>query len=137
ERLEAGGHFAQPLLAVVDGTAVVGGEQEEANRLGLMAGQQIAKRARALRFADLAVSLGLLVVGGAGVAAADLAHFARGLHQAVVQPVFDEGLAVGALALRQLVFMVREDEIEAAAVNVKGFAEVMLSHRRSRLVLAW
>ena len=48
-----------------------------------------------------------------------------------VQPVAREGLAGGALALRDLVLVVREDVVDAAAVDVEGLAEVAHAHRRA------
>ena len=54
---------------------------------------------------------------------ADFARLAGRLHQAVVQPIFGLRLAVAAFALGDFVFMVREDEIEPAAVDVERFAQ--------------
>src|SRR3954463_3109889 len=50
----------------------------------------------------------------------------------VVHPKIDEAsAAMRALALRQLVFMVREDQIDSAAVDVETLAEMRLAHRRA------
>ena len=51
--------------------------------------------------------------------------------QAVVQPVFRQRLAVGRFGLGQLIFMMGEHEVHAAAVDIEGFAEVFLAHRRA------
>ena len=48
-----------------------------------------------------------------------------------MEPVARKGLAVGALALGDFVFVVREDEVRAAAVDVKGFSQVVAAHRRA------
>src|SRR5439155_26445242 len=48
-----------------------------------------------------------------------------------VHPVADEGLAGPALALRDLVLVVGEDEVLPAAVEVEGLAEVLHAHGRA------
>ncbi len=45
-----------------------------------------------------------------------------------MHPVLGQGLIIGGLGLGQFIFMVGEDEIGAAAVNVKGVAEIILTH---------
>ena len=47
---------------------------------------------------------------------------------AVVHPVVGEGLAVGSFALCDLVFVVGEDQILTAAVEVKGLAQIVAGH---------
>src|SRR5205085_7089678 len=50
----------------------------------------------------------------------------------VVHPDPREGMArMRALALRNLVLVVRENEIEPAAMDVEGLAELGLAHRRA------
>ena len=54
------------------------------------------------------------------------------LKKAVVHPVIrHRGRAMCATRLRDLVFMVREDQIEAAAVNVEDVTEIGGTHRRA------
>ena len=53
----------------------------------------------------------------------------RTAQKAVVGPVGDHRLVVAAFALGDFVFVVREDEVEAAAVDVERFAEQLLAHR--------
>src|SRR6185437_8536802 len=51
---------------------------------------------------------------------------------AVMQPITREWLAaMRAGALRNLVFVMREDQIEPAAVNVECLPEMRLAHRRA------
>ena len=54
-------------------------------------------------------------------------------HQiAVVHKHLGHDFAVmGAPALRDLVFMVREDQVLAAAMDIKGFAQILLAHGRA------
>ena len=62
-----------------------------------------------------------------------LGHLAAfDLQEAVVHPVIghDAG-AMRAARLGDLVFMMREDQVEPAAVNVEHLAEVMLAHHRA------
>ena len=94
--------------------------------------EQLAEGAGALRLADLAGLLGVEVaVAGPGVPAADLAHLVGGLHQAVVQPILGHRLAVAAFALGDLVFVVGEDQVQAAAVDVEGAAQQAAAHGRA------
>ncbi len=56
----------------------------------------------------------------------------RSGEEAVMHPDIDEGPpAMGADALGDLVLVVREDEIEPAAMDVEGLAEMRLAHRRA------
>ena len=49
--------------------------------------------------------------------------------ETIVDPVIGHGLAaMGANGLRDLVFMVREDQVDTATVNVKGFAQMLRRH---------
>ena len=50
------------------------------------------------------------------------------IDEAVVHPVAGKGAAVGALALRDLVLVVREDQILTAAVQVDGLAQMGAAH---------
>ena len=45
-----------------------------------------------------------------------------------MNPIAHKGLSRGALALRDLVFVMRENQVHAAAMNVKGFAQVLHAH---------
>ncbi|MPN46354.1 hypothetical protein SDC9_193940 [bioreactor metagenome] len=47
---------------------------------------------------------------------------------AVVHPVFCERLSRGALRLGDLVFVVGEDQVHAAAMDIEGFAQVFHAH---------
>ena len=54
------------------------------------------------------------------------------LQEAVVHPVARHLVgAMGAAGLRDLVFMVREDEVEATAMDIEGLAQMMLRHDRA------
>ncbi len=48
-----------------------------------------------------------------------------------VEPVANKLFSGCAFALRDLVFVVREDEVVAAAVDLKADAELLLGHRRA------
>ena len=48
-----------------------------------------------------------------------------------VEPIFREMATARAFTLGDLVFVVREDEIDSAGVKVEGIAEVFLNHRRA------
>src|SRR5258705_8689355 len=48
-----------------------------------------------------------------------------------VDPVADKLLARGAFALRNLVFVMRKDQIDAAGMNVEGLSQVLHRHRRA------
>src|SRR5690606_34103582 len=98
----------EPLGREVDRRPVMGGEEEVADRLAVVAAEEFADGD------EVAEALGHLL----------------GLdrHEAVVHPVTGEGSAVGGLALRDLVFVVREDEVLAAAMDVEGLAQVAGAH---------
>ena len=88
-------------LGEIEGLAVVGLEQHQADRLARPVAQQIPHRV------DVAEGLGHLLALDDEVA--------------VVHPVARERRAVvGADALRAFVLVVREDEVLAAAVDVEG-----------------
>ena len=53
------------------------------------------------------------------------------VQEAVVHPVLTNGAAAGAFALRDLVLVVRELQVHAAAVDVEGLAEQRAAHRRA------
>ena len=55
----------------------------------------------------------------------------RGLHQAVVHPVLGQRLAVAAFALGDFVFVMREDQVEPAAVDVERLAQHAAAHGRA------
>src|SRR5436853_5323654 len=48
-----------------------------------------------------------------------------------VQPVADELLAGSAFALRDFVFVMRKNQIDAASVKIERFAQVFHRHRRA------
>ncbi len=48
-----------------------------------------------------------------------------------MQPVARELLVVGGLRLRDLVFVMREHQVDSTGVDVESFAEVALAHRRA------
>src|SRR2546421_9254248 len=48
-----------------------------------------------------------------------------------VQPIADERLVGGGLALRDLVFVVRKDVVDTAGVDVETFAQVLHANRRA------
>ena len=54
-----------------------------------------------------------------------------------MQPGANEALPCGRLRLRDLIFVVREDEINAAGVQVAAFAELTHAHRRALQVPPW
>ena len=54
-----------------------------------------------------------------------------------VQPGANEALPCGRLRLRDLIFVMWEDEINAAGVQVKAFAEITHAHRRALQVPTW
>ena len=107
----------------------MGREDEEADRLAGELLEHLAERGGALRLADLAHLLGRQIAfGGPGVAAAHLAHLAGGLHQAVMQPILGHRLAVAAFALGDFVFVVREHQVQPAAVDVERLAQQLAAH---------
>ena len=79
----------------------------------------------------------VVAVDGGGLAhgeevAERLAHLlVVDVDKAVVQPVVDELAAVGGLGLGDLVLVVREGEVAAAAVDVDRLAEVAVGHGRA------
>ncbi len=98
-------------VGVVERAAVVRAQHEQAQALAVGGGQHVAQReevAQRLRH--------LLVVD---------------VEEAVVHPQPGKGLAVGALALRDLVVVVRKLQVQAAAVDVEALAEQCAAHRRA------
>ena len=95
----------------------MGAEQGVAEELGAVISDQLFGGDEG---EDLAALLGL------AVGAADLLGIEAG--EAVVKPVSGEGLAGGALGLGEFVLVVGEHEVEAAAVDVEGVAEVFGAH---------
>src|SRR6478672_7890022 len=94
----------------VERAAVMGAEDQQPHgfaadlRCGVVHGPDVAERLRHLLGAEV--------------------------HHAVVQPVAGQRPALGTFTLGDLVLVVREDEIVAAAVNVERLAEVLAGHRR-------
>ena len=101
--------ISEMLVRVVERAAVVGAQNEEAHHLGcellqhLAHGEEVAEGLRHLLVVD-----------------AD---------EPVVHPVVHEGVVVRALGLGDLVLVVRELQILAAAVDVEVLAEQFLAHR--------
>ena len=62
-----------------------------------------------------------------------LAHLLAGdVEEAVVHPVLrHDAVAEGATALRDLVLVVREDQVEAAGMDVESLAQMLRAHRRA------
>ena len=112
QTFEAARHFFQPFIAEVQGAAVVVGNEEEAQGIGAVVFQDVLDQEE--------------VVQG-------LAHLFRiDGDEAVVEPVFDHGFLAGeGFGLGDFVFMVREDEVAAAAVEIEGIAEVFIAHSRT------
>ena len=98
------------VVGKVDGRTVVGGQQVAADHVPGELGQDIPQQE------EIAQGLGhLLLVHG---------------DEAVVHPVFGEVVA-GGLGLGQLVLMVGEDQVRAAAVDVESRAQVFAGHGRA------
>src|SRR6185369_10418655 len=103
--------FAQTLLVELDRTPVMRREQIEADLLGTKLLEHVLDQEEALL---------------------RLRHLlAAERHHAVVQPEVDERLAGRRLGLRDLVLVVREDEILSAAVQVERLAEILHGHGRA------
>ena len=102
QALERGLGLHEDLAGVVERAAVVAHEHEHADAVitvdggGLAHGEEVAERLAHLLVVDV--------------------------DKAVVQPVVDEFAAVGGLGLRDLVLVVREGEVAAAAVDVDRLA---------------
>jgi hypothetical protein len=99
---------------IIDRAAVVAGDEEEPQhfRIAHVAGLQHVADAE-----EVAQRFGHLLV----------VH----VDEAVVHPVFREAVAAGRAGLRDLVFMVREFQVRAAAVNVEARAEDVVGHGRA------
>ena len=103
--------FAHQLVAEIQGLAVMGRKQRQAQRLAAMRLQQFVDGL------DVAAGLGHLLA----------AH----IKIAVVHPVTHKGLAVGAFALGDLVFMVGKHQVLAATVNIDRRPQTFLDHARA------
>src|SRR5205814_1481546 len=113
EAVELALGFRQPLAGDVERLAVMGREQGQPDRFAAMAlVEQLAHRE---------------------VVAGRFRHLlAIDLDEAVMQPVTRQRrAAMGRAALRDLVLVVREDQVDAAAMDVEGLAEQGLAHRRA------
>ncbi len=103
--------FVKILIREVDGGTVVGGEDEEAQHFGVVSLENVAN--------------GEEVAEG-------LAHLLMiDIDKAVVQPVLDKGFAGRPFALGDFIFMMGEDQVFTAAVDVESLAEVLYAHRRT------
>ncbi len=111
EPLERPGAVDHPLLGPLQRAPVVCAEQEEAEHGRIVPRDEVANRQRV---------------------AQRLRHLlAAQVHHAVVQPVAREGLAGDALGLGDLAFVMREDEVLAAAVDVERLTEIADGHGRA------
>ena len=109
----------QGFVAEIDGRAIVGLQDEEADghgRVGLAEQRMVAREE--LRQRDE------VVVGLAHLLAVDGNHV-------VVHPVVHHLAALAGYGLRYLALVVREDEVHAAAVDVEVFAQILAPHRRA------
>ena len=72
------------------------------------------------------------LVDGKEIAQA-LAHFlAFNLKKAIMHPHIGHGVrAMGATGLSDLILMVREDQVQPAAMDIEGFAQIALGHGRA------
>ena len=50
------------------------------------------------------------------------------VQECIVHPVFCKRLVIGCLGLCDLIFMMREDQILAAGMNIDLFAEITFAH---------
>ena len=50
------------------------------------------------------------------------------VQESIVHPVFCKRLVIGCLGLCDLIFMMREDQILSAGMNIDLFAEITLTH---------
>ena len=98
----------QRLLGVVQGTAVLSGQHEEAN--GFIA----VHRRRVPHGEEIALGLAHLLVVN--------------VQKAIVHPVGDEFAAVGRLGLSDLVLMMGELQVLPAAVDVQCLAQIAVGH---------
>ena len=90
-------------VTVIQGTAVVSPDNEEPGGFGVKARKNVANGE------EIAQALGhFFVVAG---------------HKAVVHPDAGQGLTGRALALRDLIFMVRELQVGATAVDVDAITQ--------------
>ena len=119
ERLHLGGKLVEPGERGAGGGEGVEGEVE---RLAVVRGDEDV--------ADFAagVALGEQVAQGVEVAER-LGHlFAVHAQVRAVHPAAHEGLAGGGLRLRDFVFVVREEVVDAAGVQVETFAQILHRH---------
>ena len=98
-------------IAVIEGAAVLGAQHEEAHCLAVVVLEHIADGE------EVAQRLGHLLV----------VH----IDETVVQPVIDEALAAGTFALRDLVLVVRELQVQATTVDVELLTEQAARHGRA------
>ena len=112
EAFEAARHFFQAFVAKVQRAAVVVGNEEEAQGIGAVVFQDVLDEEEVVQ---------------------RLTHLFRiDRDEAVVEPVFDHRLlAREGFGLGDFIFMMRENEVAAAAVEVEGVAEVFVAHGRA------
>ena len=81
------------------------------------------------KHADAVIAIGVRRLTDREEVAEGLGHLlVVNVDKAVVQPVVDELAAVRRLGLGDLILVVREGEVAAAAVNIDGFAEIAIGH---------
>ena len=114
-RANAGLGLAQRLLAVLDHRAVVRGAEVVAQH----------DRARVLTISETSTEL-----------PSDLHIFSPLMVTQALCTQYRAKLVAEGLGLGDLVLVVREDQVEAAAVDVEGVAEVLVGHRRALQVPA-
>ena len=117
--------FGRVVPAFEHGPAFLQASDRPVHRLAVMAAQHVEAQ-------HLARPILQQIVHGHEIAEA-LRHFrAFDLEMAVVHPVARERMIVmRAFGLRDLVFVMREDEIDAAAMNVEGLAQIFARHGRA------
>ena len=103
ESAQSGLGILEVLVGKIDRGTIMGSQDKKAHDLRIVALQNIAN--------------GKEVTQG-------LAHLLLvDIDKAVVQPVLDERLAGGSFRLGDLVFVVREDQVAAAAMDVKSISQ--------------
>ena len=118
ERLQAASNFVEPGVPKINRAPVVTGKNQGPNHVRIKFDQQILHQNDRIGIAlgNLATVLG---------------------QQAVMHPVLNERLLVIAFALGKFVFVVWEDEVKPASVNVKTGPEKPHAHGRTFNVPAW
>src|SRR4029078_7346022 len=93
-------------------------EQEEPDAFAALAFDEFREAACAFGAAHFACC----------VATTNLVGATAGAEDVVVSPVGDNRLVMAGFALSDFVFVMREDQVEAAAMDIERFAEQLLPH---------